>query len=42
MLGNGNPDFEPSLSNEEKNLYAGASVEFNFLDAHPFLQFSFG
>lgn len=41
-LGDHDPDFHKSLSPADQKLYNGAVVEFNFMDAHPFLQFAFG
>ena len=41
-LGDHNPDFAKELSASDRKLYEGATIEFNFMDAHPFLQFAFG
>ena len=42
-LGEHNPNFLESIEDEkDRENYRGASIEFNFMDAHPFLNFSFG
>lgn len=41
-LGDHDPDFLNRLNPDEIAKYKGATIEFNFMDAHPFLNFSFG